>query len=210
MTEADWLACEDPTPMLEFLRSEASARKLRLFCVACFSLVRSYDADDGTRLLNGPTIEFVARFADGLASIEEMRSVWRTRGFSATVPSPEQPFEWAGAYLHRAVREEELRRRLGLEAEPKKYPSPQELIPPLCDVFGNPFRPVVFDPEWLTSTVVALAGQMYESRDFSAMPILADALQDAGCNRDEALNHCRGDGPHARGCWVVDLLLGKE
>ena len=50
--------------------------------------------------------------------------------------------------------------------------------------------------------------QMHDSRDFGAMPILADALQGAGC--DEILNHCRGPGPHARGCGVVDLVLGKE
>jgi hypothetical protein len=80
----------------------------------------------------------------------------------------------------------------------------------LRDIFGNPFRPLSADPSWLTSTVVALASQMHESRDFSALPILADALQDAGCDNEHVLNHCRGPGPHVRGCWVVDLVLGKE
>jgi hypothetical protein len=80
----------------------------------------------------------------------------------------------------------------------------------LKDVFGNPFRPVSFAHEWRTDTALSLAHQMYEARDFSAMPILADALQDAGCDSDAILNHCRGDGPHVRGCWVVDLVLGKE
>jgi|GEM_PF-5757293 len=78
------------------------------------------------------------------------------------------------------------------------------------DIFGNPFRPVAFSPEWRTSTVVSLARGMYDSRDFSAMPILADALQDAGCEQAEILDHCRGSGPHVRGCWVVDLALGKS
>ena len=77
------------------------------------------------------------------------------------------------------------------------------------DIFGNPFRPVTANPAWLTSTAVAIARGMYESRDFSAMPILADALQDAGCDNDDMLEHCRGPGPHVRGCWVVDLVLGK-
>jgi hypothetical protein len=77
-------------------------------------------------------------------------------------------------------------------------------------IFGNPFRVVTFSPEWRTSTASALARQMYESRDFSALPILADALQDAGCTSAEILNHCRGPGPHVRGCWVVDSVLGKE
>jgi hypothetical protein len=76
-------------------------------------------------------------------------------------------------------------------------------------VFGNPFRPVAFSPEWRTDTAISLARQMYDSREFSAMPILADALQDAGCDNDDILEHCRGNGPHVRGCWVVDLVLGK-
>jgi hypothetical protein len=79
------------------------------------------------------------------------------------------------------------------------------------DIFGNPFRPVAFDPAWRTGTAVALAKGMYESRDFFAMPILADALQDAGCDRADILNHCRdANQVHVRGCWVVDLVLGKE
>jgi anti-anti-sigma regulatory factor len=76
--------------------------------------------------------------------------------------------------------------------------------------FGVTFRPVPFAPVWRTGTAVLLAQQMYDSRDFTAMPILADALQDAGCDNADALDHCRGSGLHARGCWVVDLVLGKE
>jgi hypothetical protein len=78
------------------------------------------------------------------------------------------------------------------------------------DIFGNPFKPVRFEPEWRTETAVLLARGMYESRDFSAMPILADALQDAGCDHQVILNHCREDAPHWRGCWVLDLVLGKD
>jgi hypothetical protein len=73
----------------------------------------------------------------------------------------------------------------------------------------SPGDPAVGDSYWRTSTAVALATQMYDSRDFSAMPILADALQDAGCDNTDILDHCRGPGPHVRGCWVVDLVLGK-
>ena len=81
----------------------------------------------------------------------------------------------------------------------------------LRDIFGNPFRPATFDSAWHTSTALAIARQMYESRDFGAMPILADALQDAGCDSDDILSHCRDPKqPHVRGCWVVDLVLGKE
>ncbi|MCE9560793.1 MAG: hypothetical protein K8U57_01935 [Planctomycetes bacterium] len=86
-----------------------------------------------------------------------------------------------------------------------------KLCGPFREVFGNPFWPVTFDPAWLTSTVVSLAQSMYESRDFSAMPILADALQDAGCDNDDILDHCRDEKQvHVRGCWVVDAILGKE
>jgi hypothetical protein len=93
----------------------------------------------------------------------------------------------------------------GISAE-----EPQQVIL-ARDILGNPFRPVAFDPDWRTSTALALAKQMYDSRDFSAMPILADALQDAGCENDDVLTHCRdANGVHVRGCWVVDLVLGKS
>jgi len=79
------------------------------------------------------------------------------------------------------------------------------------EVFGNPFRPVAFNPAWRTDTAIAIARTMYDSREFGAMPILADALQDAGCEDEAILNHCRdANQPHVRGCWVVDLVLGKE
>lgn len=77
------------------------------------------------------------------------------------------------------------------------------------EVHGNPFRPVTFAPEWRTGAVVALARQMYDTRDFAVMPILGDALEEAGCTEAAILEHVCGPGPHIRGCWVVDLVLGK-
>jgi hypothetical protein len=77
------------------------------------------------------------------------------------------------------------------------------------DIFGNPFRPVAIDPSWLTATVVAMARGIYDDRAFDQLPILADALQDAGCEDANILDHCRRSGPHARGCWVIDLLTGR-
>jgi hypothetical protein len=80
----------------------------------------------------------------------------------------------------------------------------------LREVLGNPFRPVTFSPSWRTDTAVSLARTMYDARDFSAMPILADAIQDAGCDSADILSHCRdANATHVRGCWVVDLVLGK-
>ena len=85
------------------------------------------------------------------------------------------------------------------------------------DVFGNPFRPPVFDPAWRTPTVTALAAAAYEERELPAgtldtqrLAVLADALEDAGCTNERILVHLRESSPHVRGCWVIDLLLGKE
>jgi hypothetical protein len=78
------------------------------------------------------------------------------------------------------------------------------------EVFGNPFRRLAVSPAWLTSAVQRLAHGVYEERSFDCLPILADALEEAGCTEPEVLAHCRGPGPHVRGCWLVDLLLGKK
>jgi hypothetical protein len=66
------------------------------------------------------------------------------------------------------------------------------------------------DPSWLTTTVIALSQGIDNEQAFDRLPILADALQDAGCDNADILDHCRGPWPHVRGCWVVDLVLGKE
>jgi hypothetical protein len=78
------------------------------------------------------------------------------------------------------------------------------------EIFGNPFRPITLNPSWLTSTVLALANGIYEEKAFDRMPILADALQDTGCDNEDILNHCRGVEPHVRGCWAVDLLTDRK
>jgi hypothetical protein len=92
-----------------------------------------------------------------------------------------------------------------------KHAERTQQAPLVRDIFGKSFyKKARIQRRWRTDTVLALARTMCASRDFGAMPILADALQDAGCDNDDILSHCRGDGPHARGCWVVDLVLGKE
>jgi hypothetical protein len=118
--------------------------------------------------------------------------VWRIEEYADNNPSP----------LTNGAMEEIL----GVD-----FMRPAVSIPALIRcTYGNPFRPAAFDEEWRTSTVVSVAKGIYDSRDFSPMPLLADALQDAGCENEDILNHCREDGPHVRGCWVVDLILGKE
>ncbi len=94
--------------------------------------------------------------------------------------------------------EEEVRSELAADAELLR-----------C-VAGNPFRPTGLPDEWRTSTVVGLAAGIYEDRAFDRLPILADSLEDAGCDRAHMLIHCRGGGEHTRGCWVVDAILGKS
>jgi hypothetical protein len=96
------------------------------------------------------------------------------------------------------------------EAEWLAGNDPIVMIEFLRGIIGNPFRSANFSPVWVTETVLMLTRQLYESRDFGTMPILADALQDAGCDNPDILSHCLSDCPHVRGCWVVNLILGKE
>jgi hypothetical protein len=79
-------------------------------------------------------------------------------------------------------------------------------------IVGDPFRPLrsLAEELWLTPDVVRLAREVYNDRDFDRMPLLGDALEQAGCTDAEILSHCRGPGPHAWGCWVVDSILGKS
>jgi hypothetical protein len=187
-TPPDWDRCDDPGLLFDALDGLASDRKYRLFAVAC-----CYGSPRDGRRKTHPqhltkTWEAVARFADGEIGLKELRKSWS--GW------PERPREWAATWAHQSD-------------DTVEYQSAADILATLRDVFGNPFRPVAVEPGWRTGTAVALARQMYASRDFSLMPILADALQDAGCECADVLDHCRGDGPHVRGCWVIDLVLGK-
>jgi hypothetical protein len=186
MTEVEWLACEDPTPMLEFLRGKVSDRRLYLLSIACIRFFSQPTSEDTTFTLE--LFEADADFDNPQLQIAiDSEYVQSDLGF---VGNPFRLAENATRQMH----------QFG-ERERTQF---------MRDIFGNPFHPIVFDPSWLTSTVVAVAQQMYESRDFSAMPILADALQDAGCSNEAILDHCRGSGPHVRGCWVVDGCLSRE
>jgi hypothetical protein len=78
------------------------------------------------------------------------------------------------------------------------------------EILGDRYRPTDFAASWRTSDTAGLAGAIYDDRAFDRLPILADALLDAGCDDEVILTHCRSSGLHVRGCWVVDLVLGKE
>jgi hypothetical protein len=103
-------------------------------------------------------------------------------------------------------------RRAADEDEPDPRAAADELaaqVPLLWDVVGDPARPAAFDPRWRTADVVGLARGIYEERAFDRLPLLADALMDAGCDQEDLRAHCRSAGPHVRGCWAVDLVRGR-
>jgi hypothetical protein len=228
MTEAQWLVCADPAPLLRFIGRRGSDRKFRLFQVACCR--RIWDLIPDTRWREA--VGVAEQYADGEVG-DKRRSTTRTlieRPMGLDSQMERMAVQAATLANNKAMGRGLIFLGVGtvfgfaarqargiIDTRPCRvedlpaYQHEQAVEAELLrDTFGNPFRPVVFSPSWLTDTAVALARQMYESRDFSAMPILADALQDAGCASAEILDHCRGPGPHVRGCWVVDLVLGKE
>ncbi len=215
MTEEEWLVCADPKPMLKVVKEGVSERKLRLFAVACCRNVGHLIEGECDR----NAIEVAERVADGLASNKERRTALHASGSGAVASATLYADVGIMVGFVRQRIAEEVARSSGTHAVGQAsyvwdatyaLPDPAQSIL-LRDIFGNQFRSITADPAWLTDTAVSLARGMYESRDFSAMPILADALQDAGCDNTDMLNHCRdASATHVRGCWVVDLVLGKS
>jgi hypothetical protein len=227
MSGKAWQLSSDPRAMIVSLMDKGSkgrSRKLRLFAVACCRRHPQILACDRCR----EKLETAERFADGLATNAERRRVaeghcnhtaesGQARWCSAAAPvvtaSAMDAAEFTSANVaYYAI--EGIPQAIDGKLNPewrRVYDREREAqVPLLRCIFGNPFRPVMFSPAWRTDTAVALARQMYEGRDFGAMPILADALQDAGCDSEDVLGHCRDPGPHVRGCWVADLVLGRE
>lgn len=209
MTEAEWLSATDPRLSLVFIEAKSSSRKARLFACAVGRFLWPYLGDERSCRV----VEVAERYADDQASDNELReaevaSQFDNRGWASQIAKGAgDRWAWQGARLTMVDLQRAQTEREGRELAKRTVSHSRHL---LACIFGNPFRPVVFKPEWRTSTVVAIARSMYDSRDFSPMPVLADALQDAGCENEDILNHCRSGGPHVRGCWVVDLILGKE
>lgn len=209
MTEAEWLAAGDPFKMV-WHPLLASERKLRLFACACVRPFMLIPDKFGC----GMAFEVAERIADGLALPQERQKAELALEEGRITADDDRYFVEAVANLFESPIQDAVTATLdnlfnhNLDIVSNSHD--EFYANQLRDIFGNPFHPVAIDPNRLTSTVVSLARSMYESRDFSTMPILSDALQDAGCENEVILNHCRSDGPHVRGCWVVDLLLGKE
>jgi hypothetical protein len=222
MTEAEWLTSGCRMMMRRAIRSRpfSPARWVR-FNLACLHRARDLVQDErclrAIRELEewtaGPNRHRVRSFHHE-AVREAIRELWRRR---------DDPLRFARVSAARGVLVADLqgfgtsemvvvaRGRQAGKWSGERRAERRVHADILRDIFGNPFRPVVFEPTWRTDTAVSLARGMYDSRDFAAMPILADALQDAGCDRDDILSHCRDPHQaHVRGCWVVDLVLGKE
>jgi hypothetical protein len=229
MSEADWLACNDPQPMLEFLRDNASDRKLRLFACACCRTIWPSLIEEELRR----SVEFSEKYAEGSVTAEQLSRV-------ANVVYEMNFDDWNAAWVGASSRDSGFSSRSGAVWEaskqtvrPEGVSAKVELIsghpegsPNEChralvlDIFSNPFRPAVLNPAWLTwngGTIPKLAQEIYDERqmpqgtlDNTRLPILADALEEAGCTNADILDHCRQPGTHVRGCWVVDLVLRKN
>ena len=229
MTEAQWLGSADPFPILRWAWGRLSDRRGRLLaCAACRHVAH---------LLTDPrttgALDVAERFADGEATLAELeashkgarkaQNAQRRKALlfayaavmDASAPWRDRTF---GLGLTTGVLTGAVQARV-LEAEPRLgYAHLQRDRPgafaPMADlvreVAGNLIRPIAVDPAWVTPTVEQLARIIFAERAFDRLPILADALMDAGCADEALLAHCRKDGPHVHGCWAVDLLLGKE
>jgi hypothetical protein len=221
MTEAEWLAVTDPTPMLDLLRGKTSERKLRLFAVACCRRIWHLLSDERSR----KAVEMAEWFADGRIDrgrLVRARDEAREAKQQFVTPTLQVVAWRAATAAQDATRDTGRSAGWNCMAETSRAVNPQDTNH--CDpgelrqqahilrcIFGNPLRPAILEATWLNAgTGVKMAESIYEEGAFDHLPILADALEEAGCDNADILKHCRSDGPHVRGCWVVDMLLGKE
>jgi hypothetical protein len=224
MTEDEWVNCTDPHRMLTFSRSKVSKRKLRLFACACCRRVATPDLV--------PLIEVAERFADARADDRERSEAEAAADLERQrVPAwhPAQELGFRAAAVTTALRPDAVAASegaaslavLAVSAPLDDYynPGPGETAAAaerraqavlLRCIVGNPFRRVVLVPSWRTPTTTDLAQAVNADGRFEAVPVLADALEDAGCTDRAILNHLRGPGPHVHGCWAVDLLTDRQ
>lgn len=229
MTESDWDTAADPSPMLKALSGKASERKLRLFAVACCRRHWHLMTDERSRA----AVELGERLADGLGTeterqVAEAQAVQATRtavqargedftiseSFTIAARAARFTVMEAGTFdLEAALATASACRLMVLHESGSRDGRASEnaaLCSTLRDVFGNPFRPTTIDNRILTPHVLATAKSIYDDRAFHHVFAVADALTDAGAPDDSPLlQHLRGRGPHVRGCYALDLVLGK-
>jgi hypothetical protein len=235
MTAEDWDAETDPIALLEYLypmrgldSTEEQTRSSRLYLLGCARL-----AWDRLPWVGQALVEVAERWVDREPLNSDTRYALREIAEVLThcCGDPEELNVLERRLLRLDVTR--LARRIGKQPsfEVDEWTSLAHLVyfpfakttpfyrriakadhslPLFRDLFPNPLGPVRFRSEWQDRNVVSIARGMYESRDFSPMPVLADALQDAGCEEPAVLDHCRGPGPHFRGCWVLEGLLKKR
>jgi hypothetical protein len=219
MTEADWLTCSDPKLMLEFLLPKASDRKLRLFACALCRRIWRLLLDKRSR----KAVAVSENYADGIVSKKELRraghAAWQAAcksqaGEGDRADSKLQDWAWGAVRVACEENHEALRNCILFPVtsvlEIVSYEGAFDPGLLLRDIFGNPFQSLLVNPTWLSPQLVEFAHGIYDERTFDRLPMLADALEEAGCNKASILDHCRGPGPHVRGCWVVDVILGKQ
>jgi hypothetical protein len=226
VTEAEWRAAADWRRLLNQVRDRAGTRRLLLLAVALCGRVRGLFPDDDCRR----AVDAVERLADHprvdgedytIAAETDAAMERLQEGYARVHEADSGP---RGAYLAAVacggmwhdprglidgVADAAAIAAAGAGEGPAWEAERAVQAGVLRDLFGNPFRPVAFDPRWRTADVTGLARAIYADRAFGRLPLLADALMDAGCDNEDILAHCRSDGPHARGCWVVDLALGQ-
>jgi hypothetical protein len=224
MTEAEWMRCKDPQKMLEALQGKASDRKLRLFACACCRRIWHLLTDIRWQ----EAVETVERYTDGVATLAEFNQAGEIA--RAASRDAEMSYVSGGTEGLLAARAEEMEEvsvesmiaaivvPVGVQAASAAMAAAwggEHLLTQnalIRDIFGNPLRTVELEMNphfWLEANITKIAQAIYDGRRFEDLPVLADALEEAGCQDADILGHCRGPGPHVRGCWVLDLVLGK-
>ena len=236
MNEQEWLKSTNPAAMLRFLSGTATNRKLACFACTCCRRIWPLLIDDRSRT----SVEVVEQFIDNRTNSDQLIQAidaheksensydaklawwavfrlpmcvlvnWRGDEIDRAIIVANGAAEAAGDRNVRNYDDDEAAEvdfRLGSMAERKVQ------CDFVRDIFGNPFRPVEVDAAWLTfraEIIPRIAQRIYNERSFADLPILADALEDAGCTNADILAHCRQSEEHVRGCWVIDLLLGNQ
>jgi hypothetical protein len=225
MTEAEWLSVKyEHEDMISFLKGRASDCKFRLFAAACCRRYWRYLAEESCRR----AVEIAEMFADNEVSRDELVKA----DYAADAVESRWAYSVSSACLEDASAAaesvaEEIPHAAGWESgdyHQKAFPIAQEDADTgqcelLREIFGPlPFRKVQLDPAWMSKPIQALAQAAYEEwllpqahLDPSRLAVLADALEEAGCTNEEILAHLREQGRvHVRGCWVIDLILGRQ
>src|SRR5262245_44865822 len=227
LNEKEWIASTNPCHMLEARGKRIPERKLRLFTVGCCRRVWKKLTIQEHRTV----VELAERYADGLVKKREwQRARAEIDSTPLSKPSGDLPsliIRWLvnkdpilaaryccefAAYLNvwESINPDYLDSLESADLDAARGELQQHALLLRC-IAGTRYRLPRIKPAWLTSDVLALARGIYDDRAFDRMPILADALQDARCDNEDILSHCRdADQVHVRGCWVVDMVLGKK